>query len=319
MSDYLVDPVLTVRQLGRGGFSARAMTRREHALVFSTRTGDYVPYLPPLHPSRWQVAVSHYTAVYEVDMGIHPVTEELQLPSANDAFQFTAEVDLSWQVRDPVLFIRSNHRDVPDLLLGEIRRAARPVTRRSVMKDSARAEEELLARLAGAGNPVDAAADEAGLRVRWTLRVRRDQEDLDFEGAWRRSENEEALRGFLARKIEFYQRYLETNGIAKWAVLIAERPDDLLAVVNSMKDEELQGMASELNLAIRLLDDDRTEGFERDELKRAAMTSVRGFFDSRGQRTGPPSDSRPKSAPGWQPPSGYGTETSPHDHDGSAP
>ena len=304
MSDFMVDPVLTVRQLGRRGFSARAMTRRENALVFSTRTGEYVSYLPPVHPGRWEIATSHYTAVYEVDMGIHSITEELQLPSENDAFPFAAEVDLSWRVVDPERFIRSAHRDVPGLLLGEVRRAAPPITRLSARKDSAHAERELLAKLTGSQCPVTEEASEAGLWVRWTLRLRRDQEDLEFE-----------RRG---RRIRFYQRYLETNGLAKWAVLIAERPEDLSAVVNSMKDEELRHLASELGLAARLLDDDRTEGFERDELKRAAMDSLRDLFHLRGRGTGSASDS-PKSTPGWQAPAGYGTETNPHDRDRSAP
>ncbi|TLS45944.1 hypothetical protein FE633_12380 [Streptomyces montanus] len=173
----LVDPVITVRQLSRFGFSRRSLTRIDHALVFSTSKGGYDAYPPPLRPSRGEVATKRYTAVYEVDMGVHAHQAELCLPSDNDAFEFTAAVDLSWQVVDPAAFVRSGHRDVPVLLLGELQQAARPLTRRFAIHCSARAEAELLSVLAGQASP----GATAGLKVIWTLRLRRDQQEIDHQ------------------------------------------------------------------------------------------------------------------------------------------
>ncbi|MGW1889348.1 hypothetical protein ACWCP6_03695 [Streptomyces sp. NPDC002004] len=173
----LTDPVLTVRQLSRFEFSRKALTRIDHALVFSTPKGTYEPYLPPHRPSRGEVAARGYTAVYEVDMGVHHVPAELGLPSDNDAFEFGADVDLTWQVADPALFVESGHRDVPALLLGELQLAARPVTRRFEIGRSADAERELLAAAAAFG-PLGASC---GLQVTWTLRLRRDQENIDHQ------------------------------------------------------------------------------------------------------------------------------------------
>ncbi|MGW2717914.1 hypothetical protein [Streptomyces sp. NPDC001492] len=173
----LVDPVLTVRQLGRFDFNLKSLVRIDHALVFSTPKGGYDSYLPPRRPTRSEIAAKRYTAVYEVDMGVHPFSAELALPSDNDAFEFTAAVDLSWQVLDPARFVASGHRDVPALVLGELQQAARPVTRRFAIPDSAYAERELLQAVTVLG-PLGAPA---GLQVTWTLRLRRDQENIDHQ------------------------------------------------------------------------------------------------------------------------------------------
>ncbi|MEU3363083.1 hypothetical protein [Streptomyces pseudogriseolus] len=173
----LTDPVITVRQLSRFELSLKHVVRIDHALVFSTPKGGYEAYPPPARPSRGEIAARRYTAVYEVDMGVHPFTETLTLPSDNDAFEFTAEVDLTWQVLDPARFVASGIRDVPALLIGELQQAARPVTRRFAVADSARAERELLDAVTVVG-PLGAPA---GLQVTWTLRLRRDQANIDHQ------------------------------------------------------------------------------------------------------------------------------------------
>ncbi|MET8977635.1 hypothetical protein ABZX85_18660 [Streptomyces sp. NPDC004539] len=173
----LVDPVLTVRQLGRFELGLKFLVRIDHALVFTTPKGGYEPFLPPRRPTRGEIAAKRYTAVYEVDMGVHPFTAELPLPSDNDAFEFTAAVDLSWQVLDPARFVACGHRDVPSLVLGELHHAVRSVTRRFTIADSAEAERELLRTVTALG-PLGSAA---GLRVDWMLRLRRDQENLDHQ------------------------------------------------------------------------------------------------------------------------------------------
>jgi len=173
----LIDPVLTVRQLSRFELSLKSTVRIDHALVFSTAKGGYEAYLPPRRPTRSEIAARHYTAVYEVDMGVHPFSGTLTLPSDNDAFEFSAEVDMSWQVVDPARFVGSGHRDVPGLLIGELQRAARPVSRRFPIAESAAAEGDLLQAI----NVLGPLGAPAGLQTTWTLRLRRDQENIDHQ------------------------------------------------------------------------------------------------------------------------------------------
>ncbi|MET9590884.1 hypothetical protein ABZY45_07935 [Streptomyces sp. NPDC006516] len=173
----LHDPVLTVRQLPRSGFVPHRHTRIDHALVFSARTGEYTAWLPPLRPSRTEIIRNRYTAVYEVDMGVHPVHARLALPSSNDALEFEAAVELAWQVGDPAVFVRTGHRDVPRLLLNELEQAARPATRHFSVAKSADAEEKLLR----AARAWGALGHAAGLLVTWTLRLHRDAENVGHQ------------------------------------------------------------------------------------------------------------------------------------------
>ncbi|MGH1555408.1 hypothetical protein ACRAWF_36915 [Streptomyces sp. L7] len=133
----------------RASSSTSSRTSRiDNALVFATGKGGFVAYLPPQRPTRGDIAANRYTAVYEVDMGVHPHTCELALPSDNDAFEFTAAGrPVPGRYCDPVRFVASGHRNVPGLLLGELQQAARPVTRRFAIADSASAEVELLERM----------------------------------------------------------------------------------------------------------------------------------------------------------------------------
>ncbi|MFG2984169.1 hypothetical protein ACGFYQ_23440 [Streptomyces sp. NPDC048258] len=169
----LIDPVITVQQLGRFEVFRKLQTRIDHALVFSTAKGGYVAFLPPQRPG----STRGYTAVYEVDTGVHHIRSEVELPSDNDAFQFVVVVEISWQVTDPARFVESRHRDVPRLLLGELEQAARPVARRFSIAQSAEAEVELLRALPAAG-PLGRTC---GLQTSWTVRLRRDQENIDHQ------------------------------------------------------------------------------------------------------------------------------------------
>ncbi|WP_335934528.1 hypothetical protein [Streptomyces sp. PTD5-9] len=192
----LSDPVVTVRQLSRFGFARRPLTRIDHALVFSAPDGSYDTYLPPLRPTRAAAAAKRYTSVYEVDMGIHPVREEIGLPSDDDAFEFELISELSWQVVDPARFVMSRHRDVPRLLLGELEQAARPVTRRFAVSRSADAERALLREVHARG-PLGAGV---GLSVSWTVRVRGDQGAIDHVRRMRSIDHEATERVHTERR-----------------------------------------------------------------------------------------------------------------------
>ncbi|ALM40991.1 hypothetical protein [Streptomyces sp. FR-008] len=253
----LRDPVLTVRQISRFEFNRKALTRIDHALVFTTPRGGHEVYLPPRRPSRSEVAARRYTSVYEVDMGIHPWREELALPSDNDAFEFGAEVDFSWQVVDPVRYVAGGHRDVPALLIGELQQAARPVTRRFPVSASAEAERELLRAMAGLG-PLGATA---GLQVTWTLRVRRDEGDIAHQRRLREidqnvAEQIRADQGGMQADLVRHQRdlqqdalqisrSLEYGGQAQQLALQQQRWQHEQALLASRQQLELQRVNAE--------------------------------------------------------------------------
>ncbi|MFI6344642.1 hypothetical protein [Streptomyces sp. NPDC050560] len=342
----LTDPVVSIRQLGAFEFTRRSHSRIDHALVFATPGGAHVAYLPPRRPGRATVAARRFTAVYEVDTGVHPVHTSLRLPSDNDAFEFDADLDLSWQVVDPALFVGSGQRDVPGLLLAELQLMARPLARQYPIAASAGAEAALARALAGYG-PLGTAA---GLRARLTLRLRRDQDNIDHQlrlraidhtaaerirethrggehdaavadrtrdqdardhaRALRQAGYEAELRAWEAEKIAFYQWYLEQGGVHGWALHLAEHPEDSRLVMESLRADQLQLIQSQMQLVRELLGGESAEDHELAEPKRLALRTVSDILTQRlpgvPHGTALPPADPPAPPADWQPPPGYG-------------
>ncbi|WP_405423496.1 hypothetical protein [Streptomyces erythrochromogenes] len=289
----LKDPVVTVRQLGRLGLPGGPPTRIDHALVYTTRRGGFETYLPPDRPRR---TPRRYTAVYEVDMGVHPVRTCVRLPSSDDAHEFDVDVELEWQVADPARFVRSGHRDVPRLLFGELDQAARPVSRRFPMDASAAAEAEVLA-VVQQGKPL---GEDAGLRVLWTIRLRRDEDSIaharriqaiehataeevlthqagaraDLEKARRTQAQQQQsleLQEYEALRIDFYREYLTRGGTDAWAMHLARHPEDSAKALNSLREDQRERLQAQMHLIKEMLTKAGTEPFELEGPRRLAI------------------------------------------------
>ncbi|MFD6873946.1 MULTISPECIES: hypothetical protein [unclassified Streptomyces] len=296
----LADPVVTVRQMGRIGLPGRIPTRIDHALVFTTRRGGFEVFLSPHRPGRIR---RRYTAVYEVDMGVHPVRTRIALPSDNDAHEFEVSVEFDWQVSDPAQYVRSGHRDVPRLLLGELEKAARPVTRRFRITDSAEAEAEVLA-VVRQGKPL---GEEAGLRVLWTVRLRRDEDNVgharrlqaiehaateelrtqqwgthaDQERTARihaQQEQRLQLQEYEARRIAFYREYLAGGGIDAWAMHLAQHPEDSEKALSHLRQDQRDRLQAQMVLIKEMLTKAGMEPFELEGPRRLAIDAFHSVF-----------------------------------------
>ncbi|MGW1639865.1 hypothetical protein [Streptomyces lavendulae] len=287
----LTDAVVTVQQLGRFGLSRRARTRIDHALVYVSAQGTYEPFMPPERPG----TTRRFTAVYEVDTGVHPLRAEFALPSDNDAHEFEVAVELTWQVVDPARYVRSGCRDVPRLLSAELERAARPVARRFPISCSAAAEEALLFEV-GHGKPL---GEDAGLRTDWTVRLRRDPANTEHERELQQARHRMELQGYEAQRIAFYQHHLAQGGVQAWALHLAQHPEDTRLALDSMQKNQLDLLASRLEQVKALLG---KEGAEAHELRATRQL----MFDQINEALAP-GPHRPSSekAPS-DPPPGYG-------------
>ncbi|MFE7114301.1 PE-PGRS family protein [Streptomyces sp. NPDC057654] len=300
----LTDPVITVRQLSRFEYSTRKrLSRIDHALVFATPDGSYEAYLPPHRPSRSEVMSRRYTAMYEVDMGVHAVHLELALPSDIDAFEFGAVIDLSWQVEDPARFVESRERDVPALLTRQLQQLLRSVSRRYPVERSAEAERAVQDAVdsrgpfgADAGLRVgcavrlrlddDAIAHQRELRtIRYAeevldpghaLRMRRQRREHEFEVE--RAQQEQELN---AQKIAFYQYHLEQGGVAAWALHLAQHPEDSRLVMESMRADQLEMIRNQMHLATEVMKGNGLEEYQMEEPKKLALKVVNDILNQR--------------------------------------
>ncbi|MFF3676874.1 hypothetical protein ACFYYS_23225 [Streptomyces sp. NPDC002120] len=288
----LVDPVLTVRQLGRFDLVRTVPTRIDHALVCSTARGTYDLYLPPHRP---RAVRRRYTAVYEVDMGIHPVRTRIVLPSSDDAHEFEVTVEIDWQVTDPVLFVRSGHRDVPRLLLGTLERAARPIARQFPIAASDAAETAVLAAVQDHG----LRGEDAGLRTEWTVRVRRDALNIEHARRLQGIEHRTAediltkrgqleIQEYEAKRIAFYREYLDRGGIDAWAMHLAQHPGDSKEAMTALTEEHRSRLNEQLALVKAVLDKGGAEPFELEAIRRLSISAAHGILGQFVPREPPP-------------------------------
>ncbi|MFD8979197.1 hypothetical protein [Streptomyces sp. NPDC059564] len=291
----LIDPVISVRQLARLDLRRKRLTRFDHCLVYATKQGEYVVFRPPHRPR----ATSRYSAVYEVDMGLHPVRAGLSLPSSNDALEFQADVDLRWRVSDPVRFVGSGLRDVPRLLLEELEQSARGISRHHSVTDSAIAEAELL-KAATAWTPLGACA---GLKASWTLRLHRNQEAIDHEIRMQgiQHQNSEQILGHVlgeqadaaeerrraallrlrAEKIELYQEHLEEGGVKALAWYLSQHPEDTQLVMANLRADQQSLVTAQLQLVTKLFDKAEAETHELAEPRRHAFRTLNEVLTQR--------------------------------------
>ncbi|MGX1971006.1 PE-PGRS family protein [Streptomyces kronopolitis] len=309
----LVDPVLTVRQLSRFDHR-RGYSRIDNALVFTTDKGEFDVYLPPHRPTRPLFATRRYTAVYEVDMGVHACTLSLLLPSDNDAFDFTAETELTWQVSQPEKFVASGERDVPALLRRRLEQLMYPISRGFPIDRSADAERAVYQVLARVGELGDAAGlrtscavrlrlDDAAIahqrelrRLRYAdeqlgmshdlelredrLRAERDVERAqhDHELVMLQGRQDEEARQLEAKKIGYYEYYLQHGGVAMWALHLAQHPEDSRLVMENLQRDQLALIRSQSDVALQVLKEGNPEDYQRAGLNKQAVEILEGLL-----------------------------------------
>jgi hypothetical protein len=328
----LIDPVLTVRPISRFDYTARRpVSAIDHALVFATVGGAYDAYMPPHRPSRTDAATRRYTSVYEVDMGSHPVQLELELPSDDDAFSFSATADLTWRVSDPIAYVAGGERDVPTRLTRELHQFARPVSRRFSIEDSRDAEAEVQYAVERG-----VFADGIGLAVTCVVRLRLDDDAiahrrrkralryeadmLDPEHEYRLRQSQqlhelEVLRQtqsqeLMAQKIAFYQYHLQHGGVAQWAFHLAAHPEDTRMVINALQKDQLSAIESQLEL----IAGDTLEDYQKAESARSTLRVVKELNSRQEAPPGPPPGGVPQ--PPYDPSQPYGAAAQPY---GGAP
>ncbi|MEU6001164.1 hypothetical protein ABZ837_25450 [Streptomyces sp. NPDC047197] len=282
----LIDPVLAVRQLSRYEIPGRRyLGRADCALVVAGAGDSYETYLPPRRPT----SLRGRTAVYEVDLGVHPLRLCTRLPSDIDSFEFETTFDLTWQVTDPERFVISQERDIPALLNRVLHRLLRPVTRQFPISSSARAEVSVQQLLDASGDH----AARQGLRLGGTARLRRDPDERAQQGRLRAAQYNAAAalaehevelvrldqqQQLKAQKIEFYRHHLARGGLDALLLHLAEHAQDTPLVVENLRADEKRTIENQLGLIDRVLPEGTLEKYQLEEPQRLVLALFRSVF-----------------------------------------
>jgi len=141
------NPYITRTEPTRGSLlKSRPVPGADSATVFLDKRGRLYGLDRPL--TAGEVAWDTPRAVFEVNTAVHPITFELQVPAAEEAFSFNTKVVAHWRIIDPTAAVESNLAN-PDLVVKSgVERRLRKISRSFAIEDSADAENAIRAHFA---------------------------------------------------------------------------------------------------------------------------------------------------------------------------
>lgn len=131
---------------------SRPVPGANSATVFLDKRGRLFSLDRPLTPG--EVAWDTPRAVFEVDISVHSLSFDLQLPAVEKAFSFQARVVVHWRIADPKAAVEAKLSN-PDLVVtSSLEQRLRGITQRFAIEDSAAAENAIRVHLAAMPVPL---------------------------------------------------------------------------------------------------------------------------------------------------------------------
>ncbi|MFF0729642.1 hypothetical protein [Streptomyces sp. NPDC004134] len=212
-----------------------------------------------------------YTA-FELQLGWHTVSFTAELPAAENGRTFPAEVDVRWQVNNPLLVARSQVTDVAALLVPELEQRLRDVSRgysinsAEEVRDAVRAE--LRTQPLGSQFGLD-------LDVFVTISVDRliqdhgksmgrvlHQTDLERLKHGLRGLRDDNERELIRKWAAGFQEAVESGDHALMAEMMARNPKDLAEIRQMFRKEQRKERQDGMELMSRLIDGGLLERWE---------------------------------------------------------
>jgi len=222
-----------------------------------------------------EVRWGNYKVVYKVDVTEHSFSSDCTLPCESDAFDFHAEVQVTWAVDDPALIVERNVTDARTALEPLIIRTMRSVSRRYGVEASSTAEEGII-------QAVENETYDVGIKLnRFVVELRLEKDARDYirkqeeirrrtildkaeigrqreveaaqatlgeerrkfreaEDQWERERKKLEEQAELERqkmRMEFYGPLIEKGNWQLLAFHLANHPDDVPGVIQTMRQQ----------------------------------------------------------------------------------
>jgi len=270
---------------------ARART----GLVLVTPRNGPRPVGPSGRPARVEILRSGGT-LYEVDLGLHHTTVELELPSHDELFPFIASVEIEWRVLDAAVVVRDNIQDVREALTPALRRRLRDVTRRFPTSALGAAEAAACTELEG-WDP----GTTYGLRTSVLLRLAVDAQSVEHASERRRMHHQTEIehlqhelksladeheRERQEARLGRYRRIIEAGDVEQFALQLAADPDDVKNVLEVVREKHKEERDEYIDILGRLLASNAIDRWDVEDEVRDALRWLKEFTERVRQADG---------------------------------
>jgi hypothetical protein len=282
-------PVIEERELRwHNAFYRLPSARARTGLVVVTPRNGPRPVGPSGRPARVEILRSGGT-LYEVDLGLHHTSVELDVPSKDELFPFTATAEIEWRVVDEAVVVRDNLHDVREVFIPALRRRLRDITRHFPTTDLAKAEAAACAEL----EEWDPGAV-YGLRTTILLRLAVDAQSAEHAEERRRllhrtdienlehklqKHTDEHKREREEARLARYRRVIEAGDVEQFALQLAADPDDVKTVLELVREKQKEERDEYIEILGKLLMSNAIDRWDVEDQVRDALRWLKDYTE----------------------------------------
>jgi len=238
--------------------------------------------------ARW----GSYKAAYKIDVAEHSFTFNCNLPCQSDAFDFQAEVNVTYSVDDPAAIIKNNTNDARSVLEPLITDTMRSLSRKYDVEDSAAAERAI-------ADAVKSESYDVGFKLnRFVVKLRLEEDARAHLRNLKQLERDKVREKKAAEltfqrdqieierqkmKMEFYGPLIEKGQWQLLALQLSNHPEDVTGVAQMLHQQRQADVDRQLTALKIMLEEGALEGFQLEE---AGKRVLQRFIDNFGPELG---------------------------------
>ncbi len=260
------------------------------ALVLFREGQPLVTLWPGDRLTSGEISWGNYKTVYKVDITEHSFSFSCALPCQGEAFEFHAQVDVTYSVENPSLIVERNITDSRTVLEPLIVNTMREVSREHDVEQSAEAEKSITERVFEESKKYSTGLKILRFVVKLSLEedarnhIRQLKQIERTKVSERRQAELEKQRIELEvertkMRMEFYSPLIKEGQWQLLALQLANHPDDVAAVAQMIRQQRQADMENQLRALKIMLEEDVIEGFQMEE---ASKRVLQRFVDSFG-------------------------------------
>jgi len=273
-------------------FRPRPVPEPGIALVLYREGQPLVTLWPGDRLTSGEVAWGNYKTIYKVDITEHTFSFNCTLPCRGEAFEFHAQVNVTYAVENPSLIVERNITDARAVLEPLIINTMRNVSRRYEVEQSAEAEKAIIESVQEESKKYNVGLklvrfvvelsleEDARNHIRQLKQIERVQEIESVQSELEKQRirlEEERIR----MKTDFYGPLIKEGQWQLLALQLAKHPDDVATIVQMIHQQRQAEMENQLRALKIMLEEDVIEVYQMEEAgKRVLQRLVDSFGPS---------------------------------------
>lgn len=296
------NPILKQIKLPRLGLFSKPPGPRPGVALVLFRPGQPLVTLKPGQKlTLGEMRFGRYTTAYEVDLSEKSFEFSCSLPSQNPAYEFQADVRVSYRVDNPAAVVEHQVTDPPATLQPLIIRTLRNKSREFPIEAVHEAEPGLTHTLRQANYgrglkiteaivtlKLDASArdyvrkrDAMERQKQIELESIRHQKELQREKAELERQLEEQRQQLLQQRLRFYNPLIQSGNWQMLGLMLANNPEDIATVAQMVREQRQQDFENFLRAIQVMVEGDVLESFDLEPAKRRLLEGFVETFTSR--------------------------------------